>query len=163
MADTAEEQRVYGFGAAVYGSIMVAALVGTMFETQVGARTMTLSLASSVVVFWVAHAWSEILGARVEQGRLFDRSRILAIASSEWPLVEAGVLPTILLALAWAGLYSRHAGAVLALTAAVLQLVAWGILAGHRSEPRWGGAILIGLFDGFLGLTIVALEIAVHR
>jgi hypothetical protein len=163
VAETTHEDRAYGFGAAVYGSILVASLVGAMFEEGVSPRTMTLSLTSSVVVFWVAHAWSEIIGARVEQGRLFDPSRIRAIAIREWPLVEAGMLPAILLALAWAGLYSRHAGAVLALTVAVLQLVAWGILAGHRSQPTWLGAILVGLFDGFLGVAIVVLEVLVHR
>ena len=86
-----------------------------------------------------------------------------AIAIDEWPVVEAGALPAVLLALAWAGLYSRHTGAVLALGAAVVQLVGWGMLAGHRTESRWRRALLIGAIDGVLGIAIVALEIAIHH
>jgi hypothetical protein len=156
-------RREYRYSAAVYGSILVAALVGAMFEERASPQTMTLSLAGSVVIFWVAHAWSEVLGERVAEGRLFDRARIKAITIEEWPLVEAGMLPTVLLALAWAGAFSRHSASVLALGVAILQLAAWGVLAGRRTQPTWGGALLVGAFDGVLGVAIVALEIAVHR
>jgi hypothetical protein len=88
---------------------------------------------------------------------------IWPIAISEWPLVESGMLPSALLALAWAGLYSRQTAAVLALTASVLQLVGWGVLAGYRSRDRWWTAWLVGAFDGALGLTIVGIEIALHH
>ncbi len=80
----------------------------------------------------------------------------------EWPLVESGLLPAALLGLAWAGAYSRHTGIVLALAAAIVQLVGWGAFAAHRSEPNWWKALLLGAFDGLLGLAIVALEVAVH-
>ncbi len=124
------------FSAAVYGSILVAALVGAMFEEQASARTMTLSLAATVVVFWISHAWSEVVGERLARGRLFDTARIKAISLEEWPLVEAGMLPCALLALAWVGLYCRTTGVVLALVVSIVQLVAWGIFAGGaRSRP----------------------------
>jgi hypothetical protein len=52
---------------------------------------------------------------------------------------------------------------VLALGAAVVQLVAWGMLAGHRTESRWTRALLIGAIDGVLGIAIVSLEILIHH
>jgi hypothetical protein len=156
-------RRTYEFSSAVYGSILVAALVGAMFEERASAQTMTLSLVGSIMILWVAHVWSKVIGERVAAGRLFDSSRIRTIAVSEWPLVEAGMLPALLLALAWAGAYSRHTAGVLALSVAVLQLVGWGVLAGHRTQPSWRGALLVGAFDGLLGIGIVAIEIAVHR
>jgi hypothetical protein len=156
-------RREYRFSAAVYGSILVAALVGATFEAHVSARTMTLSLLGSVVIFWIAHAWSEVLGERVEEGRMFDRARIATITVEEWPLVEAGILPAALLAFAWAGIYSRDVGAVLAMSVAILQLVGWGMLAGHRTQPTWRRALVVGVVDGLLGIAIVAIEIAVHR
>jgi hypothetical protein len=155
-------RRDFQYGAAVYGSVLVTALVGAMFEQHVDAKRMTLSLLGSVVVFWLAHAWSEVVGERMSAGRRFARSHIREIAVAEWPLVEAGLLPALLLALAWAGLYSRDAGAVLALAVAIGQLVGWGALAGHRSETSWPAALLVGAVDGVLGLAIVALELALH-
>ncbi len=52
---------------------------------------------------------------------------------------------------------------VLALAVAILQLVGWGMFAGHRTETSWRQALLVGLFDGALGLSIVAIEIGVHH
>jgi uncharacterized membrane protein len=155
--------REYDYGSAVHGSILVAALAGAMFEESADARSMTLSLLGSMLVLWVAHAWSAVIGERVAEGALFRSAEIRAIAMRELPLVEAGVLPGVLLAIAWIGWYSRDTGAVLALAAAVLQLVGWGMFAGHRTETSWYKALLAGLFDGVLGVVIVLLEIAVHR
>jgi hypothetical protein len=158
-----EPRPEYQYSAAVYGSILVAALVGAMFEAHVSARSMTLSLLGSVVIFWIAHAWSEVLGERVVAGRMFERARIKTITIEEWPLVEAGMLPAVLLALAWAGLYSRQFGAVLAMSVAIVQLVGWGVLVGHRTQTSWWRALAVGAVDGLLGIAIVLIEIAVHR
>ena len=153
----------YNFGAAVYGSILVSSLIGALLEQSTTARAMTLSVSASIVILWVAHVWSDIVGERIDEGKLFRGQRVRAIAIDEWPVVEAGAGPAVLLALAWAGLYARHTGAVLALALAVVQLVAWGMLAGHRTESRWSRALLVGAIDGVLGLAIVALEILIHH
>jgi hypothetical protein len=153
----------YQYGPAVYGSVLATSLLGSMFEEQASARIMTLTLVSSILIFWIAHAWSEIIGSRLAESPLVDRSSIWEIALSEWPLVESGLLPSAVLALAWAGLYSRQTGAVLALGVSVLQLVGWGVLAGYRTHERWWTALLYGAFDGSLGLAIVGIEIALHH
>ena len=156
------EHRESLYGAAVYGSVLAAALLGALRHTHTDARAATISLVGSMLVFWLAHAWSEVIGERVAAGRLFERERILEIARAEWPLVEAALVPAVPLVLAWAGLWSRNLGVDLALGAAVLQLVGWGAAAGHRSETSWPVALLIGAVDGALGIGIVALELAIH-
>jgi hypothetical protein len=40
-------------------------------------------------------------------------------------VVKAAVVPTLLLALAWAGVWSRETGAELALAPAVIQITGW--------------------------------------
>jgi hypothetical protein len=157
-----KEHRASYYGAAVYGSVLAAALLGAMREQHVGPRELTLSLVASMLVFWLAHAWSELIGERVAAGRLFDETRIRQIARAEWPLVEAAIVPAIALALAWAGLWSRTVGVDLALAATILQLVGWGAVAARRTEPSWVGAVLMGAVEGALGLAIVALELAIH-
>jgi glutathione S-transferase len=90
-----KEHRASYYGAAVYGSVLAAALLGAMREQHVGPRELTLSLVASMLVFWLAHAWSELIGERVAAGRLFDETRIRQIARAEWPLVEAAIVPAI--------------------------------------------------------------------
>ena len=150
------------FGAAVYGSLLVASVVGIAYEAGQSAATMTATAASSMVVFWAAHTWSEALGERVAAGPAFRRRDILVVARHEWPLVEAAVLPTLCLALAWAGAWSREAGTRAALGAALLQIVGWGIVAGLRSGASPIAAAVMGAGEGALGLALLALERFVH-
>jgi hypothetical protein len=153
-------RRDVDYGAAVYGSVLVAALVAAEFESGVDARAMTLTLAATTIVFWLAHVWSHAIGERVAGGAVTPR-RLRSLAAGQWPLVEAGLVPAALLALAWAGVYSRDTGAELALAAALLQLFGWGFLAAWRPGQPLGVALLSALVTGALGAAIVALEVLV--
>jgi hypothetical protein len=151
-------ERSMRFGAAVYGSFLAASVVGVAYESGQDARTMTLSLLTSMLVFWLAHAWSEIVGTHIATGARFDHREAPAIARSEWPLVEAAVVPTILLALAWAGVWSRDTGATMALAATILQITGWGFIAGLRQGGTLISAALLGGVQGSLGVALLALE-----
>ncbi len=156
-----DSRRELDYAAAVYGSVLVTALVGTTFEAHLGARTMTLTLLTTTFVFWLAHVWSELMGVRLA-GAIPRWRDVRRVAVSEWPVVEAGFVPDVVLALAWAGVYSRDTGAELALIAAVLQLAAWGFAAGWRTQHRLVPAIVTGAVDCAFGLAIVQLEVAIH-
>ena len=146
-------------GAAVYGSFLVASVVGASYEAGDDARTMTGTLLASMSVFWLAHAWSESVGHHVADGRRFGAHRVREIARREWPLLEAALVPVLFLALAWAGVWSRGTGALLALVSAVLQITAWGFLAGLRSGITVLGAALLGGAQGTLGVVLLVLEL----
>ena len=145
------------YGAAVYGSVVATALVAAEFEEHASAQTMTLSLLATMLVLWLAHFWSETVGAPI------GRARLRSVAAAEWPLVEAGLVPVALLALAWAGAWSRDTGALLAIGAGILQLALWGLSAGLRAHERLGTALARGLVDAALGLAIVGLEVGIHH
>jgi hypothetical protein len=150
------------FGAAVYGSFLVASVVGVAFEAGHGVGFMTTAAFGSALVFWLAHWWSEVLGEQISRGEAFRHRDVLVVARREWPLVEAAVLPTLLLALAWTGLGSRETGARLALAAAVLQITGWALVAGRRAGWTWLRAGLFAAVDGALGIVLLLLERLVH-
>jgi hypothetical protein len=124
------------YGAAVYGSFLVASVVGAAFEAGADARTLTGSAFVSMLVFWLAHVWSEVVGEHISAGTRFHARVIPVIARREWPLVEAAAVPTALLALAWAGVWSRETGAALALGSAILQIPGWGLSLGFAPAGR---------------------------
>ena len=74
------------FGAAVYGTFLAASVVGVAYESGAGARTMTLSLLGSMLVFWAAHVWSEVVGERIRRGDALGPRHVLLTACREWPL-----------------------------------------------------------------------------
>jgi hypothetical protein len=155
-------RRQVRYGAAVYGSFLAASVVGVAYEAGESARAMTASLFGSMLVFWAAHAWSEIVGRHIEEGRGYGPGATLATARREWPLVEAAVVPTAVLALAWAGVWSRETGAALALAAAVTQVAGWGLLAARRSGGSWPTAVLLAAVQSALAIVLLLLERFVH-
>jgi hypothetical protein len=150
------------FSAAIYGSILAASVVAALDVNEVSPRKMTMTLLATTLVFAVAHAWSEVVGERIAFGHGASARRLLELIRREWPLVEAGFVPGAALAFAWAGIWSASVGASVALALAVMQLVGWGILVGRRSYDGWPAALFVGVVNGFFGLILVGLKIAVH-
>ena len=150
------------YGAAVYGSFLVASVVGVAYEANEDIGTMAGSLLASMLIFWLAHTWSDVVGERILAGNRFQSRDVLVVARREWPLVEAAVLPALLLALAWFGVWSREAGSVLALAAALLQIAGWGFVAGLRSGASRLNAAVLAAVEGILGVVLLALEKLVH-
>jgi hypothetical protein len=150
------------FGAAVYGSFLVASVIGVAYETGQDAHVMTTAALGSAVVFWLAHWWSEALGEQITAGDEFRHRDVLVVARREWPLVEAALVPTALVALAWAGVWSRETGAELALAAAVLQIIGWALVAGRRAGWTWQRTGVFAAGQGTLAVTLLLLERVVH-
>jgi hypothetical protein len=102
--------------------------------------------------------WSDAVGERIVRGKGFTARDALVIAYREWPLVEAAAVPSLLLALAWAGAWSRETGARLALGAALVQVVAWGFAAGRRAGATPLTAAVLAGGEGTLALVLLGAE-----
>ena len=87
---------------------------------------------------------------------------VLRVARREWPLCEAAVVPTVLLALAWAGVWSRETGPELALAAAVVQIIGWALVAGRRAGWTRMRTGIFAAGQGTLGVLLLLLERVVH-
>ena len=70
--------------------------------------------------------------------------------------------PVDLLALAWAGAWSRETGARLALAAALVQVLAWGLAARRRAGGSWLTATVLAAGEGMLAVLLLAAERLVH-
>ncbi len=149
------------YAAAIYGSIIAAAVIGAFRQEQAKPEDVALALLGTMTVFWLVHVWCEILGERIHERSPYSLHRVASIARSEWPLVEAGFVPTLFLMLGWAGVLKESIAEDLALVACILQLFAWGLFLGFRASERWWGAVLAGLTNGVLGVMLVMLEITV--
>src|SRR5262245_16297181 len=150
------------YAAAIYGSIIATAVIGALRETDATARELAVDVAATMVVFWVAHTWAAVAGERIHLGHRLSGARVRALALEEWPMVEAGFGPLLVLFLGWLGVIAEDTAAKIALAVGIVQLFAWGFVLGRRVYETWLGALLAGLSNGLLGLLMVALEIAVH-
>jgi hypothetical protein len=149
------------YAAAVYGSIVAAALIEAFRAEHVKAEQIALAVLTTMTVFWLAHVWSGIVGDRIQHGPQLQVVRLVRIGRAEWPLVQASFFPVVVLALGWAGVFSDATASRLALGVCILQLFAYGMIVGRLAYHRWPQAIVAGLLNAALGLVLIELEVLV--
>jgi hypothetical protein len=148
--------------AGVYGSILVAAVIAALSEKQASAGRLAASVAATGIVFWLAHVWSDGLGEYAATGRRPGAARLAVLASQQWPMLQAELVPLLALLVGAVGAYSDETAVTISLALAVAQLFVWGYAAGSRGHERRRDAIFSALITGGLGLVLVLLKIAVH-
>jgi hypothetical protein len=158
---TYHDDKADHYAAAIYGSIIAAALIEAFRAEHAKAEGTALAVLSTMAVFWIAHVWSAFMGERIHQGAKLGYERVREIARSEWPLVEAAFAPVGVLALGWLGILGDVTAEELALIVCIIQLFAWGIAVGRRAYNHWWPALASGFGNGVLGLIVVSLEVAV--
>ncbi|MGN6187704.1 MAG: hypothetical protein ACTHOE_02295 [Conexibacter sp.] len=150
------------FAAAVYGSILAAGVVASLDVSHVSDAGMTIALGGTLLVFWLAHVWSEGIADRMHDPRPYTWERLRAAAAWHWPMLQAAAGPLAALLLADVGAWSLHTAVTVALAVSVAQLVGWGVVVGWRTFGSWPAALLSGAVDGLLGAVLIALKSLVH-
>jgi hypothetical protein len=147
------------YTSAVYGSLLVTTLIAVQWHHDVSTTFLGLSLVISVAVFWLTHVWAAIVNRRVHGP--IDQAAVAVLARDEAPMLTAAVVPTILLALASAGVLEVDIGIGLALLVSLVQLFLWGLAVGWAAHASWPLAIGVAAVDGALGIAIVVLKVLV--
>src|SRR5262245_37884696 len=158
-----EPRAATDYAGAIYGSIIATALIGALREADVTSKELTLDVAATMLIFWIAHTWAAIAGERIHLGHGLLFHRVKALGREEWPIVEAGFLPLLPLVLGWIGVLEFDTATWLAIAIGIGQLVLWGFVLGWRVYHTRLGAILAALGDGAVGLAIVLLEVWAHH
>ena len=119
--------------AGIYGAIITAAILDTA-----GGHVSTAALVASVVVtllvYWLAEEYAEVLGEQVQGGRLPSKASIWEALAVTWPMVTASYAPLLALVLAHLAGASDLTAANVGLAAAIVLLTVHGWLAGRAAQ-----------------------------
>jgi hypothetical protein len=163
LAERRERLSNANFASAIYGEILLLAVLAALGEHEPRAGTVLATVVSSQLVFWLAHAYAETIGQQLRSDdHLIDRDSIGHVMEHEWPIVQAAGPTIVLMGLAAAGVLETSTAIDVAIGIGVLSLVGWGFAAGRRSRDTLRGQLLVGALSGALGLAIVALKLAIH-
>jgi hypothetical protein len=143
--------------AGIYGAIITAAIFAAA-----GGHLPTVALAISVVVtllvYWLAEEYAELLGEQGTGGTLPSRAYIRAALAATWPMVSASYLPLLALLVARAAGASALVAANVGLAATILVLIMHAWTAGRAAKLHgWRLAAAVSVAAA-LGLTMVALK-----
>lgn len=143
--------------AGIYGAIITAAIIAAA-----GGKLPTLALAISVLVtllvYWVAEEYAEVLGEQATGGELPTLTSVRAALASTWPMVSASYLPLLALVVTRVAGASALEAANAGLIVAVLLLIYHGWTAARASQLhgwRFAGAVSTA---AALGLAMILLK-----
>ena len=143
--------------AGVYGTIITAAVIAAT-----GVRLTTLALVVSVLVtllvYWIAEEYAELLGEQLEAGRLPTWLEVRLALAASWPMVSASYVPLLALVVArWLGA-SPSAAANVGLVVAVMLMIFYGWSAGRAARVDGKRLLVITSVAAALGLMMIVLK-----
>ncbi|MBA3300614.1 MAG: hypothetical protein H0T15_01985 [Thermoleophilaceae bacterium] len=146
---------------AVYGTILVTALIAAYSEYEgTSSSELLLAVVTTSIVLWLAHVYARAVSQRMESPA--TRGLFLAAMRHERPIVEAAVLPAVILALSALGAYGVTTATDLAIGVGVAALFGWGYAIGAREGRSVPGCLLSGVVNATFGLVLVGLKTVVH-
>jgi hypothetical protein len=143
--------------AGIYGAIITAAILDTA-----GGHVSTAALAVSVVVtllvYWIAEEYAEVLGEQAAGGQLPSRASIQGALVSTWPMVTASYLPLLAVVLAHLAGASDLTAANAGLVVAIVLLTVHGWQAGRAARLQRGALLVATAIAAGLGLVMILLK-----
>lgn len=144
---------------AIYGTVVGAAAIAVA-SAHGDLPQIVLAVVVTVVVYWAAERYAEVLAAAVHAtGR---RERVLTVLRHGAPAVEAGLIPLVVL-IAVALLTGRLVvGVFVALGLATLMLGGIGRAAARRAGASRLGAVGWAVCSAALGGVVIGLKMLLH-
>jgi hypothetical protein len=143
--------------AGIYGAIITAAILAAV-SNHVPTRTLAVSVVITLLVYWIAEEYAEVLGEQATGGRLPTWASIRGMLATTWPMVTASYIPLLALLVARGAGASSFTAANIGLAVAIILLTFHGWSAGRASQLRgWqlAGATAVA---AALGLIMVLLK-----
>ena len=152
-AKTAGRRRAAG----IYGAIITAAILDTA-GGRLPTDALIVAVVATLVVYWLAEQYAELLGEEVEGGGVPTWAHIREGLVTTSPMVSASFLPLLALLLARVAGTSAFAAANVGLITVVVLLMVHAWAAGRSAQLH--GRQLLGTTSiaGGLGLAMVALK-----
>jgi hypothetical protein len=142
--------------AGIYGAIITASIMAA--AGGLPTLALALSVLVTLVVYWLAEEYAEVLGRQATGGHMPTRAHIRAGLACRWPIVSASFAPLVALVVARLAGASAFAAANVGVGAAVVLLTAHGWTAGRAAQLKGWRLTASTSIAAVLGLVMVALK-----
>ena len=120
------------------------------------------STALALTIYWLAHAYSTILGRRLSRQEHLTTGTLSRALAHDWPIVRGGSIPLLALIVSWAAGASQATAVNAAVWAAIASLIVFELIAGMRAGSTPREFALEGGIGVAMGLAILALKSLAH-
>jgi hypothetical protein len=149
-------------GGYIYGTIVVLSTIvagAKVYENAPGHVAGLVFL--TTLVFWLAHVYAHALARSVATGVRMSRASLAAVAHHESSIIEAAVLPAIVLMLGHWGVFTTQTAVWIAFACGLSVLVTQGVAYARVARLGAVGTMVIVTMNVGLGLALVGLKLVV--
>lgn len=147
---------------AIYGLILVGSLMAAESYKQESRLDVLLSVIITIVVFWLAHAYSLALGRRIETSQSLSLHSLRGALSDSASVLHGALVPVLALLVSWLAGASSQLAIDIALWSAVATLVALEMVAGVRAKEEPLELVLSCCVGAGIGVSVLALKMLLH-
>ncbi len=148
------------------GTILGLILIGALLAAESGRRetyrAVLLSSAIAAVLYWVAHSYAGVLGARLTERRRLTVGALMRALAHDVTMIRGAAVPLIGLVVAAIAGASRETAVTVGVWSAIVSLFVFELLAGLRSGASRGELVLETCVGAAMGLGILALKVTLH-
>jgi hypothetical protein len=148
---------------AIYGLILATSVIAVSRQYEphnAGVTAVTVIVTASV--FWLAHVYTRVMALGAAEHHMPTWGQIQQTLDHEWPLVQAGILPTAVLLLGPLGMLEDDVAQEVAIGTCLLELGVTGIVVARAAGAR---GLLVGVSAAIaasFGVIVIVLKTVVH-
>lgn len=143
--------------AGIYGAIVTAAIIAAT-GGELPTIALTVAVMVTLLVYWAAEEYAEVLGEQAGGGRLPTWASIRGMLAVTWPMVSASYLPLLALLLARVAGASALTAANVGLGVAIVLLTVHGWSAGRAAQLRGRQLLFSTSVAALLGIMMIVLK-----
>lgn len=160
--DPSHERRPYNYGSAVYGLITVSGLLAAESAARETYLETVLGVVLALLLFWLAHAYSEFVARRAEEGERLTRAGIRWILRWELPILVGAIPPLLAVLIAWAAGAGLGTAITIALWISAATILVAEVIAGRQAKLSGRELVLQALVGAAFGVLILVIKLALH-
>jgi hypothetical protein len=142
----------------VYGVITIGALMAAESGRHESHVDSLASALVATVLYWLAHAYADLLGRRLATGEPLTASGLGRALAHDWAIVRGAAIPLLALVVAWIVGASQEDSVTAALRTAVVTVIVFELLAGLRAKSTFTELLLKAAVGLTMGIAILALK-----
>jgi len=143
--------------AGIYGAIITAAIIAAS-GTKLSTAALVVAVVVTLLVYWVAEEYAEVLGEQAAGGSLPTWASIRGMLARTWPMVTASYVPLVALVIARLAGASALTATNVALALAIVQLTLHGWWAGRAAQLHGRRLFYATSIAAALGIVMILLK-----
>jgi hypothetical protein len=141
-------------------------VTGALLAAESGLHeTYLATFASGVLtalLYWIAHAYSDVLGRRLRSPRRLTRGELGRSLGHEWAVIRGAAIPLVALLVAALWGADRDTGVTIAIWSAAAAIIALEMVAAVRSHATRFELVIEIAVGIAMGISVIALKAILH-